>query len=380
MRLLHTADWHVGKTIAGQSRTVEHEEVLAEIADVARAHEVDAILVAGDLFDSAAPAPDAERVVYRALLALAHVAPVVIVPGNHDSERRLAAVQPVFDHANVTIRAFPERAPLELRTRSGELLRVATLPWLSQRYVVKAQQLMAKDAFELTQQFAARARSIVQAITESFTGDAVNVVAGHVTIAGGELGGGERTAQTIFDYWVDSSIFPGSAHYVALGHLHKPQSFAAACPIRYSGSPLQLDFGDNDDAKQVVIVEAERGVPATANEVPLTKGRRLRTIEGTMDQLATLAGKTGEDFLRVRVNESARVGLGDEVRDLFPHAVKVIVTGAGEDAGRKPGRRDDVTSPRDLFKLYLGERDVDDDRLVKLFDELYEEADAPAPA
>jgi len=56
------------------------------------------------------------------------------------------------------------------------------------------------------------------------------------------------------------------------------------------------------------------------------------------------------------------------------------VTGAGEDAGRKPGRRDDVTSPRDLFKLYLGERGVDDDRLVKLFDELYEEADAPAPA
>ena len=93
MRFLHTGDWHVGKTLRGRSRADEHRAVLAEIAAIAEAEQVDAVLVAGDLFDSAAPTAETEQIVYHALLALARTgAHVVVVSGNHDNERRLQAV------------------------------------------------------------------------------------------------------------------------------------------------------------------------------------------------------------------------------------------------------------------------------------------------
>src|SRR5213596_2801936 len=102
MKLLHTSDWHVGKLLRGRSRADEHREVLAEIAGIAAAEEVDAVLVAGDLFDTAAPSPESEEIVYRALLGLAATgATVVVVAGNHDNPRRLSAVAPLLELGRV---------------------------------------------------------------------------------------------------------------------------------------------------------------------------------------------------------------------------------------------------------------------------------------
>jgi DNA repair protein SbcD/Mre11 len=125
-----------------------------------------------------------------------------------------------------------------------------------------------------------------------------------------------------------------------------------------------------------LIVEATAATPAKVTPVPLAAGRRLRTIKGTLDELRALEGKTGDDYLRVRVNESARVGLGDEVRDLFPEAVKVIVEHESLPIG-EVGRADRAaTTPHDLFVEYLAHKDVSDERLVALFDELHEEVHA----
>ncbi|HEX6569599.1 MAG TPA: exonuclease subunit SbcD, partial [Acidimicrobiales bacterium] len=96
MRVLHTSDWHVGRAIRGRSRAAEHQAVLAEIAALAERESADLAVVAGDLFDTATPAPEAERIVYRALLDLAAGGrPVVVVAGNHDSAQRLGAVAPL---------------------------------------------------------------------------------------------------------------------------------------------------------------------------------------------------------------------------------------------------------------------------------------------
>lgn len=381
MKILHTADWHVGKTIQGRSRAVEHEAVLAELADVARREKVDLVLVAGDLFDTSAPTPDAERIVYRGLMSLSQVAPVVAIPGNHDSDRRLSALAPLFDLARVTIRAGVSAHPVEVDTASGEKARVACIPWLSQRYIVKAAHLMDEDAAESRARYEERMALIVEKLTESFRPDAVNIVMAHLAIVGAAFGGGERTAQTIFDYWVNSTLFPGDAHYVALGHLHKTQSVTGPCPIHYPGSPLQLDFGETDMNRYALLVEATPGTPATTEPVKLTGGRRLRTLTGTLADLEPLVGTTGEDYLRVIVREKARAGLGEQVRDMFPHAVKVIVEheATGGDGRKQPLDRTGLT-PHELFVAYLGERDVEDEGLVALFDELYEEEHAPQTA
>ena len=373
MKLLHTADWHVGKTLQGRNRAQEYESVLSEITGIAQSEKVDAILVAGDLFDSASPSPDAEKIVFRALLDMRDVAPVVVVPGNHDNDKRLLAFAPVFEHARVTVRAGVKREPVLVETGAGTL-RVAAVPWLSQRYITKAADVMAKDADDLSGQYSARMRSVVKTLTEDFTDDAVNVVLGHMTIVGGELGGGERTAQTIFDYYVDASIFPAQAHYVALGHLHKVQQMPGPCPVWYCGAPMHLDFSDAIDPKSVLVVDAAPGVPATVAPVTLGSGRRLRTVRGTLEQLAAL-GEQGEDYLRVRVQEQARVGLGDEIRALFPNAVKIIVE--SEITGNDSPQVDrSQASPHDLFDEYLGHKGISDERLLRFFDELLEEAHA----
>ena len=372
MKVLHTGDWHVGKALGGRSRQDEHEAVLDEIVTIARGHEVDVVLVAGDLFDNTAPSPDAERIVYRTLLDLSEVGHVVVIPGNHDNERRLAAIAPLFDLSNATMRAFVNERPLEIETRSGERARIALLPWLSQRHIIRADQLMSKDAHELTGQFNERLRRIIATLTKKFAADAVNIVLAHVTIANAQHGGGERLAQTIFDYWIDSSAFPASAHYVALGHLHKMQRMAGPCPILYSGSPLQLDFSDHEGAKHVLLIEASSGTPAEITELPLATGRRLRTLRGSLDQLVALSGTTGDDYLRIVVEEPGRAGLSSEVRELFPEAVKIIVSPGGESpTGRRPLEMSG-SSPRDLFARYLEQRSVEDDAMVALFQELYE--------
>lgn len=379
MKLLHTADWHVGKTVRGRSRADEHRAVLAEIAGIAADEAVDVVLVVGDLFETAAPTPEAEEIVYRALLDLAATgAEVVVVGGNHDNPRRLQAVAPLLDLGRVHLLAVPARPDdgglLALTTGDGTPVRVARLPFVSQRGIVRAEDLLERGADERSGRYADRVRSVLEALCADFTPDAVNVVAAHLFVEGGALGGGERSGHTVFDYWVPSSAFPSDAHYVALGHLHRAQQLPGPTHVRYCGSPLQLDFGEQADAKSVTLVDASPGVPAKVREVALRSGRRLRTLSGTLDELAELAGTTGDDWLRIRVRAQAEPGLADQVREWFPAAVDVQLVrdvdpdadpgGAPRDAGRLGG------SPVELFQAYLAEQDVAGEALVPLFAEL----------
>ena len=371
----------MGRLLRGRSRAGEHEAALASIALTAQRETVDLVIVAGDVFDTAAPSPDAERIVYRALLDLAGTgASVLVIAGNHDSERRLQAVAPLLELGRVTTRASFARPDdggvVEVPSRDGkETALVAVLPFLSQRHVVRATDLMEADASDHGLAYADRVGRLISALTQPFRPDTVNLVAAHCMVAGGTLGGGERSAHTIFEYSVPATVFPGTAHYVALGHLHRRQPLPGACPIHYSGSPLQLDFGEGENEPAVILIDAVPGRPATITDVPVIGGRRLRTVRGTLAELRGLVGATvGEDdHVRVIVREPFRVGLADDVRDLFPNCVDVMVErpDLGDDERRRPERAG--RTPRELFGQYLEEQGVEDPRLPALFDELLEQ-------
>jgi DNA repair protein SbcD/Mre11 len=378
VKLLHTADWHVGKTVRGRSRADEHEAVLAEIVGVADSEAVDLVVVAGDLFDTAAPTAESERIVYQALLGLSAQGdrPVMVVSGNHDSARRLEAVSPVFRAGGVHVAGRvtrPDEGGVLTLDLAGHPVRVALVPFVSQRSIVTADQLMTADADQHAMAYAERMRRIAEVLASAFTDDAVNLVVAHAMVTGGVLGGGERSAHTIFDYAVPATAFPAHAHYVALGHLHRTQRIDGPCPIWYPGSPLQMDFGEQADAKHVLLVEARPGVPAKVTQVALESGRRFRTVSGTLAELAAAVVDGSDDFVRVVVREPSRVGLADEVRDLFPEAVDIRVE-LGEPDREVPAASFDQRSPRQLFADYLIAKDIDDPRLVDLFDELHDEA------
>jgi exonuclease SbcD len=384
MRLLHTGDWHVGKVLRGVSRLAEHRAVLTELVELAAAEAVDAVVVTGDVFESAAPAAEAQELAWSTLLALRrNGAEVVVIAGNHDPADTFDALAPVFAGAGITLVGRPHRPAdggvVERRiARTGELLRVALAPFVSQRGVVRAADLLALDAAEQLGAYRARYAAVVRALCRSFDGAAVNVVAAHATVTGARFGGGEREAQSVLDYSVDALCFPTTASYVALGHLHRAQAVSGPCPIWYSGSPIAVDFGEAGNTPGVVLVDVAPGRPAQVRPVPLASARRLREVHGTARELAARAagGEFGDDLLKVHVTEPARAGLADEVRAAVPNVLEVRVAptepaagsagGAAAAAGAGGGRR----SPQELFGAFLARQGIVDPRLEALFAEL----------
>ena len=381
MKLLHTSDWHIGKTLKGRSRLDEQREVLAEIIAVARREPLDAVLIAGDLYDSSAPSAAAQQLVVRALLALRQTgAEVIAIAGNHDHPATFDAYRPLMEVGGITlvgtVREPDNGGVVSFTARStGEPVNVAVLPFVSQRYAVRAAQLVASTPAENSGAYDELVREVLASLTAGFTADAVNVVMAHLTVTGGTLGGGERAAQSIFEYHVPASAFPPEAHYVALGHLHRRQRLPASCPVVYSGAPFAVDFGEQDNTPVVCLVEATPATPARITDIPITAGRRLRTVSGTVAEILARADELGEDYLRVYVREPARAGLREDITDALPNALEVRIDPEFAAEVNPQGPRVDRAdhSPAELFAEYCAFVQVADDRVRSLFDELHDE-------
>jgi exonuclease SbcD len=382
MKILHTSDWHVGKVLKGRDRSEEHEAVLRSIVQAARAENVDLVLVAGDMFETAAPSPKAQGLVVRALLALREDGrQVVAIAGNHDNANLVDSVyRPVLGELGLHVLGTP-KAPdsggtLHLTTRTGETAVVAALPFLSQRYAVRAAELLLHEAAEHALDYARRVAAILETLTAQFTSDSVNIVMAHTTVLGGRRGGGERDVQTGFEYEIPSGVFPASAHYAALGHLHRQQEIPAPCPAFYSGSPLAVDFGEEANDPGALIITASVGRRADTRRVDITGSRPLRTLRGPLDQVIDEGERAGDAYLRVILAEKARAGLGDLVREKLPNALEVQLADGyrqrpGSQSGGRPSRVG--RTPAQLFGDYLAEQDVADERVERMFADLLED-------
>src|SRR5215469_11448231 len=386
MRFMHTADWHVGKVLKGRDRLDEQREVLAEIAAIAERHQVDAVLVAGDVYDTGAPSAQAQKLVVQTLLRLRRAgAEVIVIAGNHDHGGTFEAYRPLMGEVGITLvgqtRPPDQGGVIRFRARSGgEDVQVAVIPFLTQRYAVRAAELVSQAPSENVRAYDEMIRQVADTLTAGFGGDTVNLVMAHLTCIGGAFGGGERSAQSIFEYSVPAGIFPVSAHYVALGHLHRRQSLPAPCPVHYSGSPVAVDFGEQDNTSVVCLVEASPSVPARVTDVPVTSGRRLRTVRGTLPELEARAASFGDDYLRVWLREPARACLRDDTAAVLPNALEVRIDPEFA-APSRPGRPDAASvsrSPDQLFADYCAEQQVQDARVAALFARLQDEVTASA--
>ena len=386
MKFLHTADWHTGKTLKGRDRLEEQRAVLGEIVTIAEEQQVDAVLIAGDVYDTVAPSAPAQHLVVQTLLRLRQTgAEVIAIAGNHDHGPTFEAYRPLMGMAGITV-AGGVRSPdkggvIRFRARTnGEDVQLALLPFLTPRYAVRAAELVTQTPTENVRAYDDQIRRLVDALTSEFSGDTVNLAMSHMTCIGGLFGGGERAAQSIFEYSVPASIFPVSAHYVALGHLHRRQTLPAHCPVHYSGSPIAVDFGEQDNTSTVCLVEATPSTPARVTDIPVTSGRRLRTVRGTVAELEAAAGTYGEDYLRVWVREPARAGLRETVAGVLPNALEVRIDpefAAPARAGHAETADSGVPrTPGQLFADYCASVAVVDAKVAALFSELHEEVTA----
>lgn len=367
MRVLHTADFHAGRNLRGLDRTPEVRAALAEIADLAVSERADAVLVAGDLFDSVNPSAEAEDAIYGFFLRLRELKlPSVVIAGNHDSASRLGGLAPLLSHVGAHLVAQVSPTPRdmlrEVEGKDGTRLLVGALPYLSERRLVKAADLLGGELGQWRQRYRDGMEKFLGWLAEGFRADSVNMLMLHATMDGAAPSGSERTFA--FDltnsYTLSSQQLPTSAQYVALGHIHKPQQPCEAPLAHYPGSIIQLDFGEAGEQKGVNLVEVEPGRIAKVHRLPLSAGTPLKVVRAELDNLdAKLAGVAdfpGRVKVVVRVPGGAAMpGLKDRVLRAVPGALAVeIEKGEGGEADPQP-RREGLTMEQ-LFERYHLER------------------------
>lgn len=277
MRVLHTADWHFGRTLEGRSRLEEQEAFAEELAAIVRDESVDLVLLAGDAYDSVNPPAAAEKLFYDCLSRLAdggkrHVA---VIAGNHDNPERLAAAAPLAGRQGITLVGLPVSAVAEIDVRrTGERAVLFNLPYPSES---RLGELLSAEADEelLRAAYADRIKAIVAAQSERFRADTVNLLMSHLYVMGGSESDSERPIQVGGAYTVPAGALCAGADYVALGHLHRPQTLRAPVPVRYAGSPLAYSFSEAGQAKSVTLLDMQPGKPPQMREILLSCGRPL---------------------------------------------------------------------------------------------------------
>lgn len=328
MRLLHTGDWHLGKRLYGADRGEEARAALEEVAGVAARERVDAVLVAGDLLDRRLVDSAALGDCLTALERLAAVAPVAAVAGNHDDPALWSHLAPYLAgrgiHVAGRVRPVAE-AVVTLQTAAGPL-HAAMLPWPDPAQMRLDAGASVQDA---RSRWADRVGALMlgygeEAARRRREGGGVAVLVGHVMVERALAGGGERELTMGLSYAVSSASVPVDLDYVALGHVHRPQTLpGVAAPGRYCGSPMALDFSEDNHAKCVVVVEVD-GDTTVAREVPLTAARPLVRIRGRLDDLPALASAHPGAWFACEVTLDAPVGdLVRQVREAVPDALRV---------------------------------------------------------
>ncbi|RJF73488.1 exonuclease SbcCD subunit D [Deinococcus cavernae] len=367
MRVLHTADFHAGRLLRGFDRTPEIHEALSEIAALAKSERADVVLISGDLFDTGNPSADAEASVFDFFLRLRDAGiPGVAIAGNHDSAARLDSVAGLLGWVGIQVVAQPTPNPVEMvrhvSTRSGETLTVGALPYLSERRLVKAADLLGGDTGTWRQKYREGMGFFLRRLGEGFRPGSVNMVMAHTTIDGAIPSGSERTIQ--FDltnhYTLSGLQLPAGAQYVALGHIHKPQQVSEAPVAAYPGSIIQLDFGEAGEKKQVNLIEVQAGGRPVITPIPLASGRELKTVRADLDAIEQRLEreKAFTGLLKVVVRAPAGTalpGLKDRVLRAAPNTLAVELDAQQEDLATPELKREGL-SLMELYERYHRER------------------------
>jgi DNA repair protein SbcD/Mre11 len=350
MRFLHTSDWHLGRSLHRADLRDAQAAFLDHLVGTVRAEKVDAVLVAGDVYDRAVPPVDAVALCEDALIRLREAgARVILISGNHDSARRLGFSSTLIDAAGVHLRTRPAALaePVMLEDSRGPVA-VYGIPYLEPALGLPGQE--DEDGADTTARGHAavlgRAAKLVRADAAS-RGVTRTVVMAHGWIHGGAASDSERDISVGGVGHVPASLFEGFG-YVALGHLHGQQTIAEN--MRYSGSPLPYSFSEANHNKGSWLVEVGEGGTVHAVRVPAPVYRRLSLLSGRLDDLLRSPEYTDYqgNFVAVMLTDTQRPDRAmDRLRVRFPHLLTLEfrpegVTRDDRRYGEKVAGKDDL--------------------------------------
>lgn len=404
MKLLHTSDWHLGKYLNNFSRHTEQQEVLQEICEIADREHVNAILVAGDLFDTYNPPTESTELFYKTLKRLSNNGSraVIAIAGNHDSPDRIEAPDPLARECGIIFAGYPNSVvtPFELEsglkvTQSEEgfinlilpgidvPLRILLTPYANE-YRLKTYLGHEDQEEELRVLLQERWKQLAESHCDNA---GVNILIAHLLFMneGGALPEEPEDEKPILHVGGAQAIYteniPGQIQYTALGHLHRKQKVGVgAAPVVYSGSPLSYSFSEANQKKFVVVVDLQAGEPAKIDEVELTKGKRLLrkrsesmedAIEWLMENSDTLVELTMATETYLTAEERKRLYAAHEgIVSLIPD-----VKNRNEGSGSAKHTIDLNKGMEELFSEYFkhSKGQEPNDNILKLFKEVLSE-------
>ncbi|NJL99912.1 MAG: exonuclease SbcCD subunit D [Synechococcaceae cyanobacterium SM2_3_2] len=330
MQVIHTSDWHLGRKFKGVDRTPEIEVALQQILEQTQTLGVDAILVAGDIFDTANPTAEAERVAYHFFSQLQHIGiPAIVIAGNHDSADRIDSIASLLRLVGVHTLGSPRRRDqgglISLQTPSGSL-QVGALPFASERKLLASKELWRSIPSEQRQEYQSMIQELLADLASGFQDSSVNILMAHFATHQCRLSHSEVPLYSQGVYCISEQCLPPQAQYIALGHIHRPQALPAPIPTYYSGSLIQVDFGEVGETKGFNLITVEPGSPAQVEFRPLVLSRPLQTIECDFADLETALEpyRSYEGYLKVFVSLTApKPDLAQRIRKICPQALHI---------------------------------------------------------
>lgn len=313
MRILHTSDWHLGQHFMGKSRQAEHQALIDWLLSEVEAQAVDAVLIAGDIFDTGTP-PSYARELYSQLVVRLHAVGValLLLGGNHDSVATLGESRELLARLDATVVAAADHPPAQvvvLPRRDGEAgCIVCAIPFIRPRDVQQSQAgqsaedklLSLQAAIQAHYQAVYAAASARQRELEQELGRPLPLIAtGHLTTVGAS------SSESVREIYVGAlEAFPTSAFppadYIALGHIHRPQRVGGLEHIRYCGSPIPLSFDEAKQQKEVLLVDLAADSPPTVTPLPVPRFQGLVAVSGNLDTLRGAIGAAAAEGTRER--------------------------------------------------------------------------------
>jgi exonuclease SbcD len=302
MKFLHTSDWHLGRSLYGRKRYEEFSAFLDWLAQTIEDEKIDALLVAGDIFDNSTPSNRAQELYYRFLCRVSGSSccrHIIIIGGNHDSPSFLNAPKELLYVLNVhvigSMTENPEDEVIILKKNERPEAIVCAVPYLRDRdirTVEPGETINDKNTklVEGLKKHYADVCSIAEQKQKEFEKEGYTnipiIAMGHLFTAGGKTidGDGVRELYVGSLAHVESDVFPSSIDYLALGHLHVPQSVGNTNHIRYSGSPIPMGYGEANQKKQIVLIEFKGTVPKI-QKLPVPCFQQLLRIVGSMEDI-----------------------------------------------------------------------------------------------
>ncbi|MBP5427097.1 MAG: exonuclease subunit SbcD [Clostridiales bacterium] len=279
MRILHTSDWHLGKSLERISRIDEQREFIDCLCDIAEKENINLVLIGGDIYDTYNPGAAAEELFYYAIDRLNDNGKraIVVIAGNHDNPDRLEAIASLVSKNGIFILGYPKtdislykencRYTKIIDAKEGlvelsipgcdDNVIILTMPYPSES---RLEEVLSDSADEglIQKAYSDKIKYILNELASNFRDDTINIVLGHIFLIGGKESESERTIQVGSAMTVNLDAIPKNAHFMALGHLHRPQMIKNdRCPVFYSGSPLAYSFSEADYSKAVYIIDAK---------------------------------------------------------------------------------------------------------------------------